>query len=64
MKVEDQQRFAGQANYMSNKIVRTPYEDEIEMKSEIPLNIGKENWKPLLEELKKETIDLMDQLEK
>ena len=48
MKVEDQQRFAGQANYMSNKIVRTPYEDEIEMKSEIPLNIGKENWKPLL----------------
>ena len=36
MKIDGEQKFAGQANYMSNKIVRTPYEDEVDMKKELP----------------------------
>ena len=51
---EEANRFAGQANYLSNFVVRTPYENEIDILTEIPVVKGMKQWEPTMKKFKEQ----------
>lgn len=57
---EDDDRMMGQANYLENNIVRTPFEIELDVKKEIEMmpQTGRANFDNMLQIAKEEAIAL------